>query len=215
MPASTTHALDFNQEVIVTQRPGESLALVDPETYPSFIGAKADRLDLMAHLHDQALALSAFSWLVKNRAIKLRVVVTGDHRAMERLTFSNRPPSASGTLRTFGRLCLVGHDRLLDCARHRKYTLFTGGDIPRGGRPQLFQVPSGIYYALVYYHFPYPDGARPGYTRNSDRETDYTVFLHHYPHPPPRVAPVRLHSNFLSQLDGAESAITSHYPRPT
>jgi hypothetical protein len=89
-------------------------------------------------------------------------------------------------------LCLVSHDRLIDCARHRGHDLLKSGRLPKGGRPHVLNVPSGIYYILVYYRFPYPNGNHPGYMSALDEEYDYTIYLHHYPHPAPRVAPVRL-----------------------
>jgi hypothetical protein len=179
-------------EAVLSQSAHECLALVDVESYSSFVAKKADRLDLMVHLQNQMDALTAFAWDVPERTLDLRLVLTGDHQAMERITFSNRPPAASGTVRTQGDLCLVGHDRLLDCARHPRHSLLKGSPLPKGGRPHLLHVPPGILYILAYYRFPYPDGDHPGHMPRSDARHDYTIFLHHYPHPAPRVAPVRL-----------------------
>jgi hypothetical protein len=192
MSAYFTHTLEMNRDEVVAHGPGKSLAFVDVESYQTFVGKEADELDLMVHLHNQMNALTAFAWDVPDRPLNLRIVTTGDHRAMERLTFANRPPSASGTIRTHGSLCLVGHDRLLDCARHSNHSLLKGGRLPEDERPHLLNVQPGIYYALVYYRFPYPDGNHPGYTSSGEGKFDYTIFLHHYPHPAPRVAPVRL-----------------------
>jgi hypothetical protein len=211
-----THTLELNRDEVVAHGPGKTLALVDVESYQSFVGRQADDLDLMVHVHNQMNALTAFSWDVPDRPLNIRIVTTGDHRAMERLTFSNRPPSASGTIRTHGSLCLVGHDRLLDCARNSRHSVLNGGRLPEDERPHLLNVTPGIYYALVYYRFPYPDGYHPGYTTDTDTKFDYTVYLHHYPHPPPRVAPVRLTGGLIPSTGeeaGAE-ARGGHHKTP-
>jgi hypothetical protein len=191
------HTVGMDHEEVVSHGPGASLALVDAETYQTFIGRNADKLDMMVHLQDQMDALRAFAWDVPDKPLRLRLVVTGDHRGMERITFSNRPPSASGTVRTHGTLCLVGHDRLMDCARNSAHTLLDADRVPKEKRPHVFKVPPGIFYMLAYYRFPYPDGAHPAYATQSDAIHDYTIFLHHYPHPAPRVAPVRLTGGFI------------------
>jgi hypothetical protein len=192
MSSHFTHTLEANREEVIAHAPTAALSIVDVESYPTFVGEKTDNLDLMVHLADQLDALTAFTWDVPRQPLNLRLVVTEDHRAMERITSNNRPPSASGTVRTYGSLCLVGHDRLIDCARHSDRGLLKGGRMPKGGRPHVLNVPSGIFYVLVYYRFPYPNGNHAGYMSPLDSEYDYTIYLHHYPHPAPRVAPVRL-----------------------
>ncbi len=187
-----THTLHAGEDTAFSQSAHGRLALVDLESYPTFVSPEADRLDVMVHLQNQMKALTAFAWDVPDRPLDLRFILTGDHQAMERVTFSNRPPSASGTVRTHGDLCLVGNERLIDCARHTDHDLLRGRPLPENGRPHVLQVPPGIFYVLVYYRFPYPDGNHPGYARQTEVQHDYTIFLHHYPHPAPRVAPVRL-----------------------
>jgi hypothetical protein len=182
----------MDQEEVITHGQGSSLAIVDAETYQTFVGEKADHLDMMVHLQDQMDALHAFAWDVPSRPLRLRLVVTGDHRGMERITFSNPPPAAGGTVRTHGTLCLVGQDRLLDCARNPEHTLLAANRVPKENRPHLLKVPSGIFYFIAYYRFPFPNGAQPAYVTQPDALHDYTIFLHHYPHPAPRPAPVRL-----------------------
>jgi hypothetical protein len=182
----------MNREEVISHSACEALSIVDLESYQTFVDKQTDHLDMMVHLQDQMDGLTAFAWDVPERPLNLRLVITGDHHAMERITFANRPPSASGTVRTHGSLCLVGQDRLLDCARDPGHSLLRGGRLPKGGRPHVLKVPPGIYYVLAYYRFPFPDGDRPGYTRSTDGPADYTIFLHHYPHPAPRVVPVRL-----------------------
>ena len=197
MSAYFTHALEMNREEVITYSPSASLSIVDVDSYQTFVSKEADKLDMMVHLQNQLSQLTAFTWDVPDRPLNLRLILSDDHRAMERITFSNRPPSASGTVRTHGNLCLVSHDRLLDCARHRDHGLLKGGRMPKGGRPHVLKVPSGIYYMLVYYRFPFADGSRPGYMSPFAVAPDYTIFLHHYPHPAPRVAPVRLSGGLI------------------
>jgi hypothetical protein len=188
----TTQTLQAGEDAVVSQSGHEYLAFLDPGSYSTFVGPDADRLDMMVHLQNEMDALTAFAWDVPTRPLDLRIVLTGDHKAMERITFSNRPPSASGTVRTYGDLCLVGRDRLLDCGRNPGHSLLKGDRLPKAGRPQVFHVPPGILYILAYYRFPYPDGNHPGFMTQAEAKHDYTIFLHHYPHPAPRVAPVRL-----------------------
>jgi hypothetical protein len=201
----STQKLEAGTDLVVSQAAQEYLALVDLETYSPFVGHAADRLDMMVHLQNQMNALTAFAWDVPDRPLDIRLILTGDHQAMERVTFSNRPPSASGTVRTYGDLCLVGRDRLVDCARNSEHSLLKGDRLPKERRPQVLHVPPGIFYVLAYYRFPYPDGHNPGYSSQSEAKHDYTLFLHHYPHPAPRVAPVRL-SGGLIPWAGEETA---------
>ncbi len=190
MSAYFTHHLEENSEEIVTHGPGKSLAFVDVGSYEPFVGKDTDELDMMVHLQNQMNALTAFVWDVPDRPLNLRLITTSDHKAMERITFANRPPSASGTVRTYGDLCLVGHDRLLDCARHREHSLLKADRLPKDERPHRLSVPPGIYYVLVYYSGSNRDPLRQ--VLHDSSKHDYTIFLHHYPHPAPRVAPVRL-----------------------
>jgi hypothetical protein len=205
MSSNFTHTLEANRAEIITHAPTAALSIVDVDSYQTFVGEKTDNLDLMVHMANQLNALTAFTWDVPKRALNLRLVVTGDHQEMERITFNHRPPSASGTVRTHGNLCLVGHDRLIDCARHSDHGLLKGGRMPRGGRPHVLNVPSGIFYVLVYYRFPFPNGNHAGSLSPLDSEYDYTIFLHHYPHPAPRIAPVCL-SGGLIPWAGEEAA---------
>jgi hypothetical protein len=205
MRAYAIETLERGRDTVVTQSGHEFLAFVDPESYSTYIGPNADRLDMMVHLQNEMDALTAFAWDVPEKPLNLRVILTDDHKAMERITFSNRPPSASGTVRSYGDLCLIGSDRLMDCARNTEHSLLKGDRLAKEERPQVFHVPSGIYYILAYYRFPYPDGNHPGFAVQADAKHDYTIFLHHYPHPAPRVAPVRLTGGLIPWA-GEESA---------
>jgi hypothetical protein len=187
-----THKLAMDQDLMVQHGPSESFAIVDLESYPTFVGKRADRLDLMAHLQNQSRGLTAFAWDAPGRALKIRFRLTADHAAMERVTRFNRPPSASGTVRTQGRICLAGQDPLIDCARHPAHSLLAGGHLAKECRPRVLEVPPGILYILVYCCFPHAEGNRPGEMPSTDGKADYTIFLHHYPPPARRLVPVRL-----------------------
>src|ERR1700677_123780 len=85
MSAYYTHTLEINREEFITHAPVKSLSLVDPDTYQTFVGEEADRLDMMVHLQDQMNAPTAVSWEVPNRPLNVRVGVTGNQQAMEPL----------------------------------------------------------------------------------------------------------------------------------
>ena len=182
--------MDADEEITLPSC--ESVSIVDLDSYPPFVSEQADRLDLMAHLQQQMDRLTAFVWDVPEGPLHLRLHVTDDHRAMERLTYQSRPPSASGTVRTHGKLCLAGPQRMLECARDDSHGLLKGGSKARSARPHLFTVPPGIFYILVYYQWPRPPDDHANGAPSADRSRHYDVYLHHYPHPAPRVSPVRL-----------------------
>ncbi len=60
MPVALSHTMELNQEKTFAHDTGESLALVDVETYPAFVGKKADRLDMMAFFCANAGAHDSF-----------------------------------------------------------------------------------------------------------------------------------------------------------
>jgi len=172
----------------------EYLALVDIATYAPFVAKTADHLDMMVHLDSQTRALTVLSWEVPERALRLQFVITGKDRTAERMGFSYSSIVASGSIRTMeGELCLTGRDRLFDCARHRTHDLLRGRALPRDARPVLLSVPPGIYGAQVCGHGSLArPGGRTGSPGDSGAKADFTVILHHYPHPAPRIAPIRL-----------------------
>jgi hypothetical protein len=204
------HTLAGHLDERLVHAPSETLALVDLESYPSFLGKEADYFDMMAHLSSQMQALTAMSWKAPDGMLKLRVVLS----KQEDLTapaWSGRVTIASGNLRTSGRLCLTTHERLFDSARHRHRSLAGVAPVTKASPSQLVCLPPGIYSITAYYRSGHP---RRG-ASDLATEADYTVFLRHYPFPPPRFAPIRLSSEILSHGRGElgetpPGVITSH-----
>jgi hypothetical protein len=212
MSRRTTETLGLNEEKTFTHGSCESLALVDVETYPAFVDKKADRLDMMAHFSDQMQALTALSWKAPESARRLRLLVTENDFLVERIGRAGAVQIASGNLRTYGQICLATHEHLFDCARHSAHSLLRGATGSKAGRPQVLNVPPGVYSITLYadnaFHVS-PIDAGEG----AEPIIDYTVVLRHYAFPPPRVAPVRLSAGFLPWA-GEEAAgevdATSH-----
>jgi hypothetical protein len=174
-----SHVLRKTGEDLVTCRPTAFLALADLDSYPSFVGAGTDHLDLLAHLSRQTQALTAVMWETPPLDLKLRFLLTGGYRAQQDLEASHHQVAFSGWVRTNGRLALSDEARLLACARDEAESPTVSS---RTGSPKLWLVVPGLYAVTVF--------NRPRATT----EADYTVLLRHYPHPALRPAPVRLGS---------------------
>jgi len=192
--------------------PSETLALVDLESYPAFLGKKVDYFDMMAHLSDQMQALTVMSWRAPDRMLSLRLVFAdGDDMAGQMR--SSCVTIAGGNLRTCGRLCLTTHERLFDSARSRRHLLPGSERAAEQSSSQLVEVPPGIYSIVAYYHVVFRHES--GTTSDLAAKADYTVLLRHYPFPPPRVAPIRLSNGILAHAgggagDAGAEVITSH-----
>ena len=74
-PSHLTHTLEKDRDSVHLSVPSESLALVDVESYPAFIGKKADYFDLMAHLSAQMQALTILPWKAPDHALKLELLL--------------------------------------------------------------------------------------------------------------------------------------------
>lgn len=181
-----THTLRLGEDRVLAHRPHEYFALIDVESYVPFVGKEVDHLDMVAHLATQMRALTAVAWGTPDEAVDLRFLVTEDDRAAEHVAASFHSTTASGWVRTNGRLCLTSHDRLYDCAHHRTHDVLRDERLPKIDRPHVLNVPPGVYSVLIYYHFPFPPGG------DAATKVHYTVILRHYAFPAPRVAPVRL-----------------------
>jgi len=197
MQTRFAHTLEPDQDEYLVHCPSEYLAIVDLESYRTFVGKDADHLDMMAHLHNQMKALTAVAWGAPQRALNFRIRVTEDDRVVDHAGYTRHTTTASGWVRTDGHLVLTSHDRLFDCAQHRTHDLFQGRRLSKLSRPRLLRVPPGIYAVLVYYHFPFPDPDWADGESWSEPKIHYTVLLRHYPFPPPRVAPVRLSAGLI------------------
>jgi hypothetical protein len=200
MPHRLTY--DFRREREFTfAHPAQScLALVDLESYPASPDAPArnfDRLDLLQHLCTQMDALTATMWETPDANLRLRLLWAPDHHAVDQLNNSGHHVFAAGWVRTGGRIGLTSQDRLLDSAR-RGDPFLRPGYFRGTGRVRTLLVPPGTYDITVF-------AGKAG-----REDLDYTVVLRHYPPPPPRLQPVRLHSFFLQDMAERAGAITSH-----
>jgi hypothetical protein len=196
MSGRASVTLGLNEEKLFAYEPCESLALVDVETYPAFVDKKADLLDMMAHFAAQMQALTALSWKAPDFARRLRLLITENDFLVERMGRAGAVQIASGNLRTYGQICLATHEHLFDCARHKTHGLLRGATGTKVNRPQILNVPPGVYSITLYadnaFHVSPADAGE-----GAELIIDYTVVLRHYAFPPPRVAPVRLSAGFL------------------
>jgi hypothetical protein len=197
MRSPPVHRLTFDTEETFSHKAGSYLALIS-ETYPTFVGEKADGLDMRAHLQRQTQALTVLAWDVRQPVSRVRLVVIPENEPLERLMPSGRQPFAQGWLRTFGRLSLTGNERLESCA-HDRISDFLHSD-EKTPRPRVFDVPPGTYSVMVYTG---SDPATNGMAHTE--EPSDIVILRHYPFPPPRVAPVRLGGSMLSEVGHLEA----------
>jgi len=197
MTERVSETIEMDQERVLTYGLCESLALVDVETYPAFVGAKADRLDLMAHLSNQMQALTVLSWKAPETARRFRLLVTENDWLAERIARSSPAQIAAGNLRTYGQVCLTTHEHLFDCARHRTHGLLRAAARLKLARPHMFHVPPGVYSISLHYDAPFHPHYGDEPPAENAPEIDYTVVLRHYAFPPPRVAPVRLSAGFV------------------
>lgn len=179
-------------EVVLSHSGHEYLALVDVESYPSFVSNEVDHLDMMAHLFGQMRALTAVAWGAPGRELNVRFIVTDHDRAANHVTLSECRTTASGWVRTSGRLCFTSHDRLFDCAHHRTHRVLREQRVPKNSRPHVLAVPPGVYSVQVYYHLPFPYGGGIQSASSTKPAIHFTVILRHYAFPKPRVAPTRL-----------------------
>jgi len=192
VPPYVTHTLQIGQEMTLAHSGHEYLALVDVESYPSFVSKEADHLDMMAHLYGQMKALTAVAWGAPGKKLHIHFVVTENDHTADHVAPPDCHTTASGWVRTNGRLCFTSHDRLLDCAHHRTHDVLRDGRLPKECRPHVLDVPPGIYSVQVFYHLPFPYGGGPPVMPAPEPKVHFTVILRHYPFPEPRVAPVRL-----------------------
>jgi hypothetical protein len=211
-----THTLEKDREEVLEHCPSEYLALVDLETYETFAGKEIDHLDMMAHLQNQMNALTAVAWGAPSKNLRVRLLLTEDQRALDRLAHSRHTTSASGWIRTSnGQLCFTSHERLFDCAHHRTHGLLREEGLPKNSRPHLLDVPPGIYSVQIYYHFSFPYGGEITHSvRLTEPKVHYTVILHHYAFPAPRLMPVRLAGGLIPWA-GEEASIMAWGGRRT
>jgi hypothetical protein len=188
----STHTLQVGEGVVLSHSGHEYLALVDVDSYPAFVAKDVDHLDMMAHLFSQMRALTAVAWGAPGRMLTVRFVLTEHDRIADHIHLSECRTTASGNVRTNGRLCFTSHDRLFDCARHRTHDVLRDERLPKDARPHVLAVPPGIYGVQVFYHLLFPYGGGSPAELSNQPKIHFTVILRHYAFPAPRVAPMRL-----------------------
>jgi hypothetical protein len=189
MRAGLTHDFRVESDAVVPNESRYYLAIVDLESYPTFLAKKADRLDLLQHLCAQTDALTAAMWEVPDMPLRLKLILARGPGPGEELIRTHHYVVATGRVRSFGKLCLASQERLLDCARHRDHALARRCRAADPRCPRLLLVPSGVYEVVVY------SGSVPvrnGGALPAPDAPDYVVVLRHFPHPRPRLLPIRL-----------------------
>jgi hypothetical protein len=192
MRSPPVHRLSIDSHDVFTHQAGSYLALFDLGTYTRYVAQRADALDISAHLQRQTKALTILAWDVSRPVSRLDFVLISEHEPIEHVIPSGRQPFASGWVRSFGRLALMGDKLLETCAQNAEFDLLHSAGC---GRPRLFDVPPGTYMVQVF-------------SGPSDTISD-TVVLRHYPFPPPRIAPVRL-GGLHPFEESEEDRATSH-----
>lgn len=192
MRAPPVHRLTIDCHDVFNYRAGAFLALFDLGTYTRYVGREADKLDISAHLQRQTQALTILAWDVRRSSSKHDFVLIPEHEPIERVMPSGRQPFASGWVRTFGRMALIGDELLETCARNAEFDLLHS---VASGRPRLFDVPPGTYFVQVF-------------SSGTDDVSDVVVLRHH-PFPPPRFAPIRLGGHQFA-AESEEDKATSH-----
>ena len=183
-----SHELEVGSPETMEHRAGSFLAIVDLESYPHLVDAKADYLDVWSHICGQAQALTAVMWETPADTLNLKVILTETGQTSNELTRTHRLVF-DGCVRTSdGRLCLTDDEKLLAAARRGARDLLHGKAAAEAHTPHILQVPPGVINVGVFCErvtgsrIPELDHAKE----------DYTILMRHYPFPPPRVAPVRL-----------------------
>jgi hypothetical protein len=165
------------------------LAIVDLESYPSFLSAEADHLDVLSHLCRQIESLNVVLWETPTSTLKLDFVLTDGGRLSNELLRSHRLVFDGCVRTTSGQLCLTDDEQLLAAARRGDRDLLHGKAASEARSPHILNVKPGVINVGVFCERS--RGHVSPELRHHAR-VDYTVLMRHYPFPPPRVAPVRL-----------------------
>jgi hypothetical protein len=177
------------------------LAIVDLESYPSFVNAKADHLDVLSHLCGQLESLNAVLWETPTGTLRLKLLLTEDAQLSHELLRTHRLVFDGCVRTTSGQLCLTDDERLLAAARQDDRDLLHGKAAPEARSPHILNVPPGVINVGVFCERSRGD-LSPELRRD---KFDYTVLMRRYPFPPPRVAPVRLTGGLIPWA-GAEAS---------
>ena len=185
------------EQTFVQQSAGY-LAIVDLESYPPFLSPEADHLDLLGHLCLQADACTAAMWEVPDKPLRVQMVLAENYLSGEQLAASGHHVFSNGWVRTTGTLALANRETLLTSAREERHGLLAVGEQPgREADVRSLLVPSGLYAVTVFSGKIHGEASS---AEGAEPEADYIVVLRFYPHPPPRLAPVRLRGLLSSEL---------------
>ena len=183
-----SHDLEMGGHETIDHHAKRYLAIVDLESYPSFIGAKADHLDVLTHMTRETEALHAVMWETPGATLKLKFLLTESAQISNDLLRTHRLVF-DGCVRTLnGQLCLTDDEELLAAARRKDGDLLHGKAASEARSPHVLQVPPGVISVGVFCERS--NGHSSPELRRA--RADYTVLMRRYPFPPPRVAPVRL-----------------------
>ncbi len=158
--------------------PSGYLAIVDLESYSSFVDAQADHLDVLSHMTRQAEALNAVMWETPGATLKLKFMLTDNSRLSSELVRTHRLVF-DGCVRTLnGELCLTDDEQLLAAARGGDRDLLHGQAAPDERRPHVLQVPPGVISVGVFCE------RSSGQSSPELRRVraDYTVLMRRYPY---------------------------------
>lgn len=172
----------------LAHRAGKYLAIVDLESYPSFLGEKADHLDVLSHLCRQMESLNAVMWETPSDTLNLRLRLTRGSRLSHELTRTHRLVFDGCVRTTNGQLCLTDDETLLTTSHRRKLDLLHGKADAEIRCPQVLNVPPGVINVAVFCE----RASGVSVPELNHARYHYTILMRHYPFPPPRVAPVRI-----------------------
>jgi len=183
-----SHELEMGGQETFEHRAKSYLAIIDLESYPSLRESGADYLDVLAHVCQQAQALTAVMWETPEDTLKLKFMLTDRARISNEMHRTHRLVFDGCVRTTSGQLCLTDDEQLLAGARRGDSDVLHGGRVSLERKPHVLNVPPGVINVGVFcersHGFDIPELAHT--------KIDYVVLMRHYPFPPPRVAPVRI-----------------------
>ena len=184
-----SHELEMGGQETFEHRAKSFLAIIDLESYPSLRETGADRFDVLAHICQQAQALTAVMWETPEATLRLKFMLTDRARLSNELNRTHRLVFDGCVRTTSGQLCLTDDEELLAGARRGDRDVLHGRKVSEERRPHVLNVPPGVINVGVFCERSHHDFHIPELEHT---KIDYVVLMRHYPFPPPRVAPVRI-----------------------
>jgi hypothetical protein len=183
-----SHELEMDGQQTFDHRAKSFLAIVDLESYPPLADRKADHLDVLTHVCQQAQALTAVMWETPGDTLRLKFVLTDRPRLSNEMTRTHRLVF-DGCVRTInGQLCLTDDEQLLAAAHRGQRDPLRGRAVSPERQPRMLIVPPGVINVGVFCE----RSTGISIPELEHSRVDYVVLMRHYPFPPPRVAPVRI-----------------------